>query len=56
MASQAIGWKLEVELKEIERVVKPNGRAIHLFKNPDSDNEIEKTFYDLLASSDWRYE
>ena len=56
MTSQAIGWNLEVELKEIERVVKPNGCAIHLFKNPDADSEAEKKFHDFLISSDWRYE
>lgn len=31
---QAIGWKLDEELLEIERVVKPGGTALHLFAVP----------------------
>jgi len=53
MTSQAIGWNLEAELREIERVLKPNGCAIHLFWNsePDSENMIN----DYLTSSEWNY-
>jgi len=31
LTCQAIGWKLDEELPEIERVVKPGGTAMHLF-------------------------
>ena len=53
MTSQAIGWNLEAELREIERVLKPNGCAIHLFWNsePESENKIN----DYLISSEWNY-
>ena len=54
MTSQAIGWNLEDELKEIERVLKPNGCAIHLFKNADA--EAGSKIHDFLTSSEWKYE
>lgn len=51
--SNAIGWNLEEELQEIERVVKPNGQAIHIMRV--SDNESENSFHKRLISSDWNY-
>ena len=56
MTSQAIGWNLKAELKEIERVLRPNGCAIHLFKYADADSEAEKKIHDFLTSSEWKYE
>ena len=52
--SNAIGWNLEKELREIERVVKPNGQAIHIMRT--SDNETENPFHKRLISSDWNYD
>lgn len=52
--SNAIGWNLEKELQEIERVVKPNGLAIHIMRV--SDNETENPFHQRLISSDWNYD
>jgi ubiquinone/menaquinone biosynthesis C-methylase UbiE len=53
MTSNAIGWNLEDELKEIERVLKPNGQAIHLLLDPGgkSENPLHK----ILTSSPWQY-
>ncbi len=52
--SNAIGWNLEKELQEIERVVKPDGQAIHIMRV--SDNESENSFHKRLISSDWNYD
>ncbi|MCP3925700.1 MAG: methyltransferase domain-containing protein [Desulfobacterales bacterium] len=49
MTSQAIGWNLQAELYEIERVLKPDGCAIHLFT--DADSEDVNGFHDILTSS-----
>jgi len=53
LTSQAIGWNLEAELREIERVLKPNGCAIHLFWNSGTDSESR--INDYLTSSEWNY-
>ena len=53
MTSNAIGWNLEDELKEIERVLKPNACAIHLLRN--SDPKAENPLHDFLISPDWEY-
>jgi hypothetical protein len=53
MTSNAIGWNLEDELKEIERVVKPNASAIHLIRNPDE--KAENPLHDFLISPEWKY-
>ena len=50
--SNAIGWNLEKELTEIDRVVKPNGQAIHLMRAGD---EHENPHHERLISSDWNY-
>jgi SAM-dependent methyltransferase len=55
MTSQAIGWNLQDELQEIERVLKPNGRAIHLFKNFDLAGKEGKSIHESLIS-EWDYE
>jgi len=52
--SNAIGWDLEEELQEIERVVKPTGKAIHIMRT--SENESENPIHQRLISSDWKYE
>lgn len=53
MTSNAIGWNLEEELGEIERVIRPNGHAIHLLI---SDIQVENSFHDMLASTAWKYD
>ena len=53
MTSNAIGWNLEDELREIERVLKPNACAIHLLRNPDA--KAENPLHDFLTSPDWNY-
>ncbi len=53
MTSNAIGWHLEDELKEIERVLKPNAHAIHLLRNPDVN--AENPLHDFLISPEWNY-
>ena len=53
MTSNAIGWNLKDELKEIERVLKPNGCAIHLLRSPDA--KAENPLHDILISPDWEY-
>lgn len=54
--SNAIGWSLEKELPEIERVVKPKGQAIHLMRSPDKEKERENPFHSILISSEWGYD
>jgi hypothetical protein len=51
--ANAIGWNLEAELREIERILKPIGCAIHLFK---ADTEVDATLHDVLVSSEWNYQ
>jgi ubiquinone/menaquinone biosynthesis C-methylase UbiE len=54
ITSNAIGWQLEDELREIERVVKPGGYAIHLFSQVDND-EHAAPLHGVLTSSAWQY-
>ncbi len=49
ITSNAIGWQLDDELSEIERVVKAGGYAIHLFSHAD-DNEQVAPLHSLLTS------
>lgn len=51
--SNAIGWNLEKELHEIERIVKPGGQTIHLMRS--IENVSENPFHNTLVSSDWEY-
>ena len=52
ITSNAIGWNLKEELKEIERVIKPGGHAIHLLQ---SDMQVENPYHETLTSSPWNY-
>jgi len=52
--SNAIGWNIDKELLEIERVVKPNGQVIHIMRV--SENAIENPVHAKLISSDWKYD
>ena len=52
LTSNAIGWNLEDELKEIERVLKPNAYAIHLLR---TDTQAENPLHDYLVSPEWNY-
>ena len=51
--SNAIGWNIKKELKEIERVVKPNGQAIHIMRV--NENVTENPVHEKLISKDWNY-
>lgn len=53
VTSNAIGWNLEKELQEIERVVKPGGKAVHLIGSTES--ESENPFHETFVSADWNY-
>ena len=52
--SNAIGWNIEKELQEIERVVKPNGQAIHIMRV--NENLTDNPVHDKLCSEKWQYE
>ncbi len=52
ITSNAIGWNLPEELKEIERVTRPGGFAIHLLR---SDTREEHPFHETLTSVPWNY-
>jgi ubiquinone/menaquinone biosynthesis C-methylase UbiE len=52
ITSNAIGWNLSEELKEIERVVKHGGSAIHLlYTEPQQENP----YHEVLTSAPWFY-
>lgn len=51
--SNAIGWNIEKELQEIERVVKPNGQAIHIMRV--NKNVTENPAHEKLISGEWNY-
>lgn len=53
ITSNAIGWKLEEELQEIERVVKPGGHAIHLIQ---AESKHEDPHGGILSSALWKYQ
>ena len=53
ITSNAIGWNLNGELNEIERVVKPGGYTIHLLH---SEPHQENPFHEVLTSAPWSYE
>jgi SAM-dependent methyltransferase len=61
ITSNAIGWQLEDELREIERVVKLGGYAIHLFSQADDasqgagEDEQAAPLHGLLTSPAWQY-
>jgi SAM-dependent methyltransferase len=51
--SNAIGWNIEKELQEIERVVKPNGQAIHIMRV--NEEVTENPVHGILISEKWNY-
>ena len=54
ITSNAIGWQLDDEMVEIERVVKPGGYAIHLASQAD-DASQETPLHAGLTSPAWHY-
>jgi ubiquinone/menaquinone biosynthesis C-methylase UbiE len=54
ITSNAIGWQLEDELAEIERVVKRGGYAIHLAASRDDPKD--SPLHSGLTSTTWQYE
>jgi len=53
ITSNAIGWKLNDELIEMERIVKPGGFVIHLLCSDNKDDV--NPFKQDLTSSKWNY-
>lgn len=54
ITSNAIGWRLEAELREIERVVKTGGHAVHIASR---SKDIEHDpLLDMMTSPDWQYQ
>ena len=53
ITSNAIGWSLNEELREIERVVKPGGTAIHLLS---AGLQQENPYHQKLTSPPWNYQ
>lgn len=53
ITSNAIGWNLEDELQEIERVIKSGGMAIHLLSY-DNEDDIDP-FKQYLTNQKWNY-
>jgi len=59
ISSNVIGMcDLEEALNEVERVVKPEGYAIHLLLRPDvrPEKEILVAIHQTLISSNWDYQ
>ena len=57
ITSHALGWRLEEELREFERVAAPGGYVIHCpgtAENPHDKNEVEQ--HERLISPEWGYE
>ena len=57
ITSHALGWRLEDELREFERVAMPGGYAIHCpgtAENPHDKSEVEQ--HERLISPEWGYE
>jgi ubiquinone/menaquinone biosynthesis C-methylase UbiE len=52
--SNAIGWHIEKELVEIERVVKTGGQAIHIMRV--NEHVSENPAHDILISKKWNYQ
>jgi SAM-dependent methyltransferase len=51
--SNSIGWNIEEELQEIERVVKSNGMACHIFRMQEKLDE--SPLHEILVSDTWKY-
>lgn len=54
ITSHALGWRLEDELREFERVVKKHGFIIHCPGTAEAAREEDQ--HHRLISPDWRYE
>ncbi len=54
ITSHALGWQLEDELREFERVTKKGGFIIHCPGSAEEDKDNHK--HSRLVSSDWGYE
>lgn len=57
ITSHALGWRLEEELREFERVAVPGGYVIHCpgtAENPHDMSEVEQ--HERLISPEWGYE
>jgi ubiquinone/menaquinone biosynthesis C-methylase UbiE len=54
ITSHALGWCLEDELREFERVVRPEGHVIHCPGTADTASEEEQ--HACLISPEWGYE
>ncbi len=57
ITSHALGWRLEEELAEFERVAKPGGYVIHCpgtAENPSNKSESDQ--HDSLVSPHWGYQ
>lgn len=54
ITSHALGWQLEDELKEFERVVKKGGFIIHCPGTAEDGSEEEEHY--RLISTDWQYD
>jgi ubiquinone/menaquinone biosynthesis C-methylase UbiE len=54
ITSHALGWQIEQELKEFERVVRKGGCIIHCPGTAETDAEEEQ--HSRLISSEWGYE
>jgi len=54
ITSHALGWRLEEELREFERVVKGGGSIIHC--PGTAENASGEELHSRLISSDWGYE
>ncbi len=46
---QAIGWRLDEELSEIERVLKQGGIALHLFERPGVTDSVDLVLQAMVA-------
>lgn len=54
VTSHALGWQLENELREFERVAKPGAAIIHCPGTADSDSE--EATHNTLVGAPWAYE
>ena len=50
LTRQAIGWKLDEELREIERVLKPDGIALHLVGTPHPAPPDDELHHQLMGN------
>ena len=53
LTSNALGWQLEAELAELERVVGPGGHIVHLFRTLDEQHHNQ--LHPVLTAAPWSY-